>query len=311
MIKHVLSKNELSCNFEVEIAESLFYQIKDHKTKFINALEIEEKYDIVIENYKELECELLRLGMDTMLFSDLDWHGSMKERRLIGRRISNLLSSCRLYVDSTKHHMSSIYGKGSDNHKRTESFFSEQYDACFGYRLMETLRNLAQHAGMPFSYSAFSGWLDHCKEQMAITVSPALMVEEIPKKGSKFKASVRDELDLDKNHIDIKALVREYLECISNVNNAVREMLAADIKLWECTLSSSIEMFREKYSKQEPDKSIATLCAVRIDDVEDQPEMIQLFVDFIDHRADLLKKNRHLINLSKWFVTGQIEKHLK
>jgi hypothetical protein len=59
----------------------------------------------------------------------------------------NFLSSARLYLDQVPQDLNSIYGKNSEQTATFNQCRSKQYDSSFAYRIMEALRNYAQHRG--------------------------------------------------------------------------------------------------------------------------------------------------------------------
>ena len=116
-------------------------------------LAIEEQLDLVINNYLELENDLLSMATRWMVSMVYEWGYMARERNLIvNRRRMNLLNACRGYLDHTKHHLNSIHCPTTLSYfEEFKKYASEEYGAHLGYRAMEAMRNYAQHAGFPIS----------------------------------------------------------------------------------------------------------------------------------------------------------------
>lgn len=133
----------------VDISEKEYVDIKSAKANLLEALFIEQKFDAVIENYLELEMCFLEISANHMILRNISYTRFHNEKNLVNRRLINLLSASRSYLDQTKHHFHNIFGEDSETVRKIEEFKSQQYDQCFGYRVMEALRNYVQHRGFP------------------------------------------------------------------------------------------------------------------------------------------------------------------
>ena len=125
----------------IEIDEAEYKRIKTAITNLFELLFFEEKLDLVTENFQEYEAELLLIASREMVFHDSDYFSMSKERNTVSRRIVNLLSACRMYLDQSVHHLNNIYGENSDKSVFLRKEITSQYDDNFGYRAMEALRN--------------------------------------------------------------------------------------------------------------------------------------------------------------------------
>src|SRR3954466_11738182 len=94
----------------IDIEEQRFRAVLQAKERLLQVIGFEEKFDLLLENLADLERDLLHLNLNQLLFKDLDWHGFRSDTRLLSRRLSNLLSSARLYIDQTKHELSTLLG---------------------------------------------------------------------------------------------------------------------------------------------------------------------------------------------------------
>ena len=108
-----LTKAVIGCDLFVEISETEYQAISNAKDCLFEALYLEQKLDIVIENYLEFEMELLASSTRHMVHRNTDYHWLQEEGNRINRRVVNLLSAGRLYSDHSMHHLSRIYKESS------------------------------------------------------------------------------------------------------------------------------------------------------------------------------------------------------
>jgi len=290
----------------INIDEKTFNEIKDARSNLFQTLFIEEKLDFIIENYFEFENELLAAASRMMIYNDDDYFSMSKDRNIVSRRIVNLLSASRMYLDSSIHHLNNIYGKKTYIPETVESLKNSSYDSSIGYRIMEALRNYIQHRGFPihsiiFNYRRVGE--DHNTE-LLFSVTPFIKVSSIEDdKG--FKVSVLEDLKniQIKDQIDVKPIIREYIENIGNIHEKIRELISKDVNNWEDIFDKTIEKYKDKFGK---DSNIAGLSIIKMDENNKTIEKYSLFKDFIEKRIDLESKNRNFNNLHKCFVTNQV-----
>jgi len=135
----------------------------------------------VLENYFEYEVGLLTSTQRSMLFSEKDYGWFHKERLLVCRRIVNLLTACRLYLDQSSHHLACLYGGDSDTIHGIEDVRSSEYDTHVEYRIMEAIRNYAQHRGFPIHSCSYNAQrlMKADNAQLVFTLTPFLVVEAL------------------------------------------------------------------------------------------------------------------------------------
>ena len=85
------------CDF-ISITEEEFQRIREAKKIILHGIALEAKLDHVLENYAELESELLNMALEHSIFpgkiNDLLDGGA----HLLNRRIVNLLTTTRLFL---------------------------------------------------------------------------------------------------------------------------------------------------------------------------------------------------------------------
>lgn len=277
-------------------------KIAEAKLNLIEILYIEEKFNILIENYFDLESTLLELSAKYMIFRNLDYEIIQNRHQLVNRRIINLLSSTRLYLDQTKHHFHNIFGKNSSEVKRFKSATNSEYDDNFSYRVMEALRNYVQHRGFPIQkvqqYSSRIGEGD--KSEQLFSSTAFIKVDDL-KADENFKKEVLNELDNRGEEINITPMIREYVSCIGRIQTLVRELSREDYNGWKQEVQNSIKQYQEEFGE-----NISGLALVQRNEDGTLSKIESLFNDHIKRIEYFYKKNRLLNNLGDRFVSGRV-----
>ena len=129
---------------------------------------------------------------------------------------------------------------------------------------------------------------------------PQLDVETLAE-DAKFKASVLAELkSRGERLLNVRPLVREYVEGLAVAHGKVRELMASDVARWESTMAVQIARWREETAS-----SIIGLAAVyQNDDGEEELEE-GIFQEFMDRRLELVKRHEHAQFVSRAFVSNE------
>ena len=185
-MKYGITKIVLGFPGFIEIEEKEYVRYLQALSALSEALYLEEKFDFVIGDYSEYVEELLILGARNMIYPNQFLSKAHEERRIICRRIVNLLSACKLYLDQIIHHLSNIYGSDSEQIALVIEEKSNQYDNLLGYRVMEALRNHVQHRGYPIHTIKYSSRL--VEDHVLYTVIPQIEIKYFidDKKFKKF-----------------------------------------------------------------------------------------------------------------------------
>jgi hypothetical protein len=146
-LRYAITSGVMDGSNPIYIAKDEFAELKRTQGRLTSVLDIETTFDLLLENYTEFEQDFLCLILRSSLFGE---EGERLEvYQEMNRRLMNLLSSARLYLDQILQELSSFYGNDS---KQTETFkkaTSTEYDTSLAYRALEALRNHAQHFGFP------------------------------------------------------------------------------------------------------------------------------------------------------------------
>lgn len=229
-----------------------FEEIKQSILNLREVLYIEEKYNLIVENYAEYEKELLALTTQAMVFSDLDWSGMQTLEHTINRRLVNLLTTCRLYMDHIPHNLNVIYGKGATLVAKLKSEKSKAYDTHLEYRIMEALRNYVQHRDLPITTLQLPSWWDGTPGTPGVFlkrgIKPFLQPKRLQEGGS-FKAQVLKEIEGLGDKIDIRPMVRVYMDAICKIQKFIRDNTNADVASWQKQIA---DVEKRYHKRQKP-----------------------------------------------------------
>lgn len=303
-MKYGLAKMVLGSKAFTPITENDYLRIKHARSGLFECLYMEEKFDLLVENYLEFETTLLESTVHDMILQDQDYQWFNLERGLFNRRLANLLSAGRTYIDHMKQHIDRIFPSGSIDTFDINAELSKQYDARFGYRCMEALRNYVQHFGFPVHKISFQhSRVERQKKNLFLfAITPYLRPNDL-RVDDGFKKQILKEMEAMGNEIDLKFLVRDYMEGLSIVHSEVRKHIHQKCTEWESIFSEAIE--RYKSNNPEEDK-VTGLSAVICTEDGLYKDDIALFLDFIDLRKYFEKKNNTLTNLTLRFATNEI-----
>lgn len=305
-MKYIISTRVADSPGYIEIDEAEYNLIKGARENLFEALYLEENLDLVIENYYEYETDLLSISSRMMIFGD-EYFSMGRERNLISRRIANLLSSGRMYIDQSSHHLNNMYEKASDIPRSVEIEKVLQYEQKLGYRVMEAIRNYAQHRDVPIQGIKLSFRLVESEtgSQFLHRAIPLMNISTLA--DDKFKQSILRELrdTSTKDLIDVRPFVREYVEGIGTLHVKTRELIHPDLVTWEKTLDEAIAKYKNRFGDN---ASLIGLSILKENDSGKREVTKPIFTDVIKNRQDLENKNSNFINLHRSFASNEVRK---
>ncbi len=267
-------------------------------------VEIEEEWDCLVQNYIELEMELLRSAMHSMVLNHETYHEFQQIRLGFSRRLSNLLQSCRSYLDHTPHHLNKLEGHAfADPFKKLTN---AAYDGNFGYRFMEALRNYAQHRGLPLHGASFDAtWTgnlsdDADKGLLRHVVLASISLAKI-KGDKKFSAKLLAEVDGDVEHLDVATLTREYIEALGGVHNDLRKLMNGAVAEWKAVVRKALARYAEAN-----EGNVIGLSVAEFNENGTVKSHINVFDDLLLRLEKLNRRNGSLVNLRRRYVTNEI-----
>lgn len=290
----------------LEISKDEYDSIRKAKRRQLIVLGTEDKFDLLLSNYEEYERALLELTLHQMVFRGIDWDGFQSDLQLVNRRLANLLSAVRLYLDQVNHDLSGMDDLTVELSAAVSDERSKQYDGKLSFRVMEATRNYTQHRSLPvqrLSYPMHVVEPTSATSGMSFSAVPSLDVAQLESDGG-FKAAVLEELKSSSRYVPITPMVREYVEGIGNVQERLRTVVDPHVLLWE-TLLGSVES-RARFAF--PDHQIG-LAVVAEEQEGIWPQIDHIFSDPWKRRQQLRNKNGTLGGLGRRYVTGEVRSH--
>lgn len=286
---------------EIPITEEEFEKIAFARRALLESLAIEDKLDMLLENFADGERTLLELSVHHLLFAGQGWTETRGDLQTVNRRLINLFSTCRMYVDHLPHNLGNVFGKHSEQVTSFKEATSKEYDSSLGYRALYALRNFVQHRGFPVHSLTHQGRRqDHdTGTTWRNTLTGFISVEQLAQE-KQFKQEILDELRTMGDKIDIKPLMRQCLVSIGKIHGVVRELLRTHIEEWEHLLKSVIERFQKEFG------DVLGLAVVARDDSGRLASKHPIFDDFWERRKYLENKNRNLTHLEWHYVSSEI-----
>jgi hypothetical protein len=303
----------------LDISQDAFTQWESAQRNLFTVLNIEVTFDLLLENYAEFERDCLGLSHRFLLFRR---HGEpLGPKREINRRMANLLSSARLYVEQVPQDLDAIYCPGtrpntrpSKRSTRADSEPAKAFiHACnrqrtsFAYCVMHALRDYAQHWGMPVHEAFYRRTSEGTDPGSPRRVGLDLFVDvHRLALDPLFDPGVLKKLTDRANRdglVELTPFVPEYMEKLCTVHESLRDRLSADVASWDQTILGVLDRARAAFGGD-----VAGL-AVVAEEPHEQGEYLGVeFADIaaepIEWRQQLEAKNRDFDNLSDRYVAG-------
>lgn len=299
--RHCLGRGILGNWPYVDIPAQEFEDLKQAKRNIFVLLGIEEKFDMVVDNFLEYERDLLDLALVHMAGHDVTWSSGHDAIGLMNRRVANCLSAARLYIDQVKHDLSKVYGKDSHISTQMKETLSAQYDRLLGYRAMEAIRNFVQHRSLPVARVEYPSALENRprgRKLLHHRVNAVLDPEQL-REDKEIKRAVVDELvHAGQESLSITLLLREYIEGLSRAQEHLRSLVKDDIGPWKRSLLDIIDRYSDACGER-----VNVVIAYELDDDKTLDEF-QIFGDGIE-RLEALRAKRLPTNVSLWFVSNE------
>jgi hypothetical protein len=284
---------------DVEVGERDYHDARDCRSFFLTKNKIEEKFNLVLENYIDLERELLSISFMKAVQFGVSWSEGADLRQVVNRKLSNLLSSCRAYLDQTRRALKHRYGSRSDQLVGFKEETHSQYESRLGYRLMEGLRNHAQHCELPVSSITLSKHREPRKGADRInSIRISASLDDLRSAG-KVKNDVLDEVAVENDSIHLSPYVRDYVTGLIKVQMRVRALLKDETK-------NQLAAFERLVGKM-PESDRRHYKAIRWKSVTDggrMEEEVVLLEEFLSRTKELERRNMYPGELKTMVVTS-------
>ncbi|MHB8283280.1 MAG: hypothetical protein ACYDD1_01245 [Caulobacteraceae bacterium] len=267
---------------------------------FHEMVDVEQKFDLLLANLLELEQELASRSLAYAFRSGHGVEEMLDDMQALNRRLINLLTSARLYIDQAKHHIKVFFPRDPAAWASLNKAFSDEYDGWLAYRVMEAVRNYGQHRGLPLQGFTHAGrWLDINSPGKLMETNVALNLEtEYLAKDPHFKKRVLRELQEFGSVIDIKLMIRE---CLGRVHTKFRMQVADHLDQARVVLNQGVEQFKALESNFKGTEGLV-LAKIKHDG-----RAYDVIAHYPTHTLTYLEalqaRSQSLVNLSRRFVT--------
>lgn len=278
----------------VEISFEEFQRIRSAKENVMTALAIEEKFEILVESYREYEGTILDLALKRMIRGEFEWGTFSDDRQLLDRRTANLLTAARTYTNQAPKDVNHMCGRKSETARGVEPAFSREREKSLGFRAMEEIRDHMQHRALIVGRLSYpSARLhDQANSRVRFGVEARLDVEEM-RSDPRFDRAILAEIEYQKPAQDLTFVVRQYVEGLSRIHLAIRDSTGQAVDDWTVTLDTAIEKARTKI------ENTLGLAAVEETAEGNYREEIHLVADITKRLHEMRQRYRNLKFLSQ------------
>jgi hypothetical protein len=287
----------------LQISAEDYSSLLSAKAFVSETLAFEEKYDLLVSNFLELEKTLNELAADHMVRSDYSYQSLNDCRVLINQRVQNLLGACRLYLDHGAHHVSSMDSAVPNLAKEFDALRRKQYDDHAAYRIAEALRNHSQHRGFPIGkLSSGGGWIQRPDGDDILRHRVQIHIDVDELRDGKTKASVLKDIENLGPNADARPVLREYVARLSALHQLIRLKLQEALAAQESAIETAIDRFKNTFPEED---SIIGLAAVERNPDGTWSSHSALFMAMIERRRHFLTRNGNLNKLKQWHVSSE------
>lgn len=303
-MKYYLTARGIGKVPEIEIDKVKFQKLKASKIILSAVLNVEEKFEILIANYLELEKETLNLTAEYMVRFEVGYVDISDGLLLLNRRVVNLLTSTRLYIDQSKQHVKECVSKHESVKEIVNSYFSQEYEDSFEFRFMEALRNYVQHQGLAIhTYTRGINRDDKEEDDLREIYLRLFSHKNVFENDKGFNKKVLNEMP---DKVDLMLAVRKYVNSIYRIHEKIRELITENVNSAREVINEAASAYQK--IKKEDTVGLYAVCKNEEEQVDDGMEKFPIFLDWDDIRIKLAKRNRGMGNLDKRYVTGKIKK---
>lgn len=248
-MRHGIRQLVLGSTRFLELAQDRYAELVCARNRVFEALYIEEKFAYLVENYRELEIEALASTVHHATLPQRSWSEMVADIHLFNRRIINLLTTTRLYLDQVPQHLMAICSGDTEPtlEARFKTALSVRYGGSFAYRLLEALRNYVQHRGLPLSEVRRGCHIADPHDASSPLLSTIRLVLDAEGLAAdpRFKRPVADELGCLEGKLDLRPMIREYVALIAEAHEELRTALSPRLAIWAAEVSDAIQAFAQ------------------------------------------------------------------
>lgn len=298
---------------EVQITAEQYDQIRSGRDVLGAAHAFEQRYQLLLENFREYEQSLLDIALRQMISWQVDWADFEDIKRLVNRRLSNCLASVLLYLDQGKRDLPVVIGDGLSAKGWFQKTTDQQRSRHLGFQLMEVLRDVIQHQELPIQSFALPMTRHGDLPETSRISFNALAFVELNDLRTLIYGGGRRQKQFDqasfkrlearadrKGHVDLSPLLREYVEGVSEVHAAFRDLAEARVASARKIMAATIAQYQECCGREIERVLVQKLRG----DVED--ERVHVHLEVADHLCRL-HRPRAPLPLSRSVIASDVE----
>lgn len=283
---------------EVPITEEEALGARKARKVLNTAFALEEAYDLLVSNFLELDQDALCEAARYVVQDSRRYEEWFEQRARANRRVVNLLTAARLYLDHVPQHLSECVSNTNDAVREFKQATAAQYDSRFSYRFMEALRNHVQHSGLAVDIVEHnSQWSGKEPEVINETRISLFSKREHLEENRKFHKKTLKEMP---PRVELLQASREYLEGLGAVHGTVRKIINPPALEARRVFQGLIDGYASVN-----DGHTLGLSIMRVDGNE-QEKVIPVFLEWDDVRLKLVERNTTLVNLSSRVAASRL-----
>lgn len=267
------------------------------------ALAVEDKYSLILQNYFEFEQQLHRLALKNLLYRGSEWSDFVDDIRDVNRVIMNLLSAQRMYIDQVPQHLNRVFSPSDSQSKEFVAARMVEFNKSTGYRILYTLRNHAQHGEFPVqSLSLNSEWFENRQLKHCLHTATAFAHRGDLVRNKALNAKVREEISAMPEKIDLAPFVRENMSSFARLHRAARDEFRPRLEESDFSLRVAYDRFAA-HAGRKP----VGLCIAQSGDDGTEVDSHSIFLEAIDRRVRLEQESETLTNMEQHYVSSRKE----
>lgn len=282
------------------ISEAEFKEIKSAKEVLNSYHKFVEDYQVVVENYRNIEKAKFEVELNHILYSKYSYENLIEAKVLLSTPIIGYLSSSRYFIDSLDKLLNGLFTE--KQRQLFNEFQANLYDQSLGYRFIEAFRNYVQHRDLPVQDLTFHSFTDdeilNIEESDKVTTLSIFIKKSLLEKDKKFKKSVLKDLPSKANIIySIRCHMSGIYKQFNYLNKPFQELGEKSKK----QLIDNYSNFKSTHKKK-----VFRLDALHKDQNNDIIDKVPIVTQWYDASCEAVKKIGNLSNLHKRYITGKI-----
>src|SRR4030042_783798 len=288
----------------IPVEEQKYSELVTSSKVVHGALEIEHKYALLVDNYKELEVDLLRYAIEHATHQRSKWEHFADERLVLDRRILNYLAATRAYTLQATSTLKHVYGRDSNAYNAFVELTKQKRETDTAFKLAEFIRDFVQHHRLPVDVEGVTYSVIRWKppRQSACTIRPKIKKKELLANRDAAKKGINTLLAGMPEEIDLKPHIRAFMRSIAELHIQVRNATDDVVKTSEQHLREAIDICKSKGCS-----NILSAMVISVDDPREILGYIALMEEPLNYLSELREYNSPAGRVGECFVTSQDE----